>query len=637
MPVCFLRKGFRKNPTFILILAFLLLCISYSAFAETNTLLILDASGSMRARIDNMVKMDMAKEVIIDYIQSLPQDMNVGLMVYGHRVRDDCNDVEYIVPLGKSNRDTLIRTINGLKPMGKTPITISLDKAVKILDEKQNDTNSIILVSDGKESCDAQPCALIEKYIAQGKRFVCHVIGFNVDNRAKKELDCIASAGKGKYYSVDDLSGFKVAFQSVKKSQPIVTAPSPKPAATLLKSGVLTLQKHNFTAGERIWVHFNTPDHYTDKAWIGIIPSDIPHGSEEVNDQHDLSYKYLNKLQTGDLEFFAPGTPGQYDFRMNNSDNNGVEVASVSFQVSQGEASISLSKSSLVCGEPFEVQFQTRITLSPKAWMGIVPSDIPHGSEKRNDEHDLSYKYLGNKPMGTLTFNAPSKPGNYDMRLNDTDDNGTEIASISFTVTQGSASVSLDKTQFQSGEKITLHFNTPDKLSTKAWIGIIPSDIPHGSEERNDKFDIAYKYLSGKQQGSLEFAAPTQAGSYDFRLNDSDNNGNELASVTFTVVDATASMSLNKASFTPGERIWLTFHTSVAFASKAWIGIIPSDIPHGSEERNDDHDISYQYIQGKNEGILEFKAPAEPGAYDFRLNDSDNNGKEISSVSFSVN
>lgn len=611
------------------------------AVAETNTLLILDASGSMRGRIDNVVKMDMAKDVTCEYIQSLPSTMNVGLLVYGHRSRDDCNDMEYIVPLGKNNRDTLISTVKGLKPMGKTPITLSLDKAVSILDAKQGDDNTILLVSDGRESCDAEPCSLISKYMAQGKRFVCHVIGFDVDRRAEKELRCIADAGKGNYYTAANMPGFKVAFENVKKAQPVVVAapepaPTPKPSKTRFKSGTLTLQKNTFIAGERIWVHFSTPEKYTDNAWIGIIPSNIPHGDERVNDDHDLTYKYLKGNQTGDLEFYAPGKPGSYDFRMNNTDDEGVEVASTSFQVVKGSATLTLAKTNVICGEQFDVTFQTQVNLSPKAWVGIVPSEIPHGSEDRNDDHDISYKYLGGKSMGTLTFNAPSNPGTYDLRLHDTDDNGSEIGYTSFTVKRGAASVSLPKSQYQCGETIVITFNTPSNLNPNAWVGIIPSDIPHGDESRNDDFDLAYKYLGGKSQGSLEFIAPSKPGAYDFRIHDTDNNGSELAYTSFTIAPSSASVLLNKTEFSPGETIWLTYKTSVTFASSAWVGIVPSDIPHGSESRNDKFDIGYKYVKGKNEGTLEFKAPSKPGAYDFRLNDSDNDGNEIASVSFRV-
>jgi hypothetical protein len=95
----------------------------------------------------------------------------------------------------------------------------------------------------------------------------------------------------------------------------------------------------------------------------------------------------------------------------------------------------------------------------------------------------------------------------------------------------------VDKTVVQKGETISVTFQTPSKLEPNAWIGIIPSDVPHGSEDRNDQFDVAYQYLKGRQSGTLQFTAPTKPGSYDFRLNDTDNNGNELASVTFTVAD----------------------------------------------------------------------------------------------------
>jgi hypothetical protein len=261
---------------------------------------------------------------------------------------------------------------------------------------------------------------------------------------------------------------------------------------------------------------------------------------------------------------------------------------------------------------------------------------VPHGSEDRNDQFDVAYKYIGDKSAGTFTFNAPSKPGNYDMRFNDTDDHGTEIASVSFTVTTGAAALSLSKTNFEGGEKIIVTFNTPDKLDPKAWIGIIPSDIPHGSEDRNDQFDVAYKYLAGKSSGTLEFIAPTKVGAYDFRLNDTDNHGNELASVSFTVSTATASVSLNKSVYDRGERIWVTFKTSVPFETNAWLGVIPSEIPHGSEEVNDQHDVSYVYVKGESEGVKELAAPTTPGSYDIRLNDSDDKGKEIASVTFTV-
>jgi hypothetical protein len=66
------------------------------------------------------------------------------------------------------------------------------------------------------------------------------------------------------------------------------------------------------------------------------------------------------------------------------------------------------------------------------------------------------------------------------------------------------------------------------------------------------------------------------------------------------------------------------------------VGIIPSEVPHGSESVNDRNDLTYQYLRGRTGGVLTFRAPPAPGNYDFRMNDSDNGGRELASVPFKV-
>lgn len=97
-----------------------------------------------------------------------------------------------------------------------------------------------------------------------------------------------------------------------------------------------------------------------------------------------------------------------------------------------------------------------------------------------------------------------------------------------------------------------------------------------------------------------------------------------------------ASLSLARDRYAPGESIVLTFTAPEGYAGNAWIGIIPSRVPHGSEAENDRHDLSYQYLQKRVSGGMTFIAPKEPGDYDLRLHDNDNNGKEVASVSFQV-
>ena len=108
------------------------------------------------------------------------------------------------------------------------------------------------------------------------------------------------------------------------------TGTSPSSSAS---SAQLSIQKKHFQQNENIVVSFTTPAGLKDNAWIGIIPSSIKHGDENVNDQHDVSYQYLNKKASGTLTFKAPPKNGSWDLRMNSADGGGKELTSISFTV----------------------------------------------------------------------------------------------------------------------------------------------------------------------------------------------------------------------------------------------------------------------------------------------------------------
>ena len=95
-------------------------------------------------------------------------------------------------------------------------------------------------------------------------------------------------------------------------------------------------------------------------------------------------------------------------------------------------------------------------------------------------------------------------------------------------------------------------------------------------------------------------------------------------------------MSLEKLVFVPGEEINLYFFGTSGLGSYAWIGIVPSDITHGSESENDLHDIQYAYVGGMTDSLIVFTAPWDAGYYDFRLNDSESGGVEIDFLTFEV-
>ena len=183
-----------------------------------SIIFILDASGSMWGQVEGKAKIVIAKEVLTDLIHNLPDDARVGLVAYGHRREGDCSDVEELIPLSLIEKDKLVETIQSLNPKGKTPITLSVQKTVEKLKEMEEET-TIILVSDGKETCQGDPCALVKELKAAGIRFVMHVIGFDVTEEERLQLECMAEAGEGVYYTAKTAADFQTAVKEVVKRE----------------------------------------------------------------------------------------------------------------------------------------------------------------------------------------------------------------------------------------------------------------------------------------------------------------------------------------------------------------------------------------------------------------------------------
>lgn len=181
----------------------LLLCTLVAAtntFASQNLLFILDGSGSMWGRIDGEPKITVARQVMGQLIGELPDNSQVGLMAYGHSRKGDCEDIETLAPLGPLQRDHLIQQVQGINPKGKTPITAALERAVVQL-RSLEETASVVLVSDGLESCEGDPCTAARAARESGVDFRLHVVGFDLGEADSGELRCMAEATGGQYFT----------------------------------------------------------------------------------------------------------------------------------------------------------------------------------------------------------------------------------------------------------------------------------------------------------------------------------------------------------------------------------------------------------------------------------------------------
>jgi len=196
-----------------------------------DALLILDASGSMWGQIDGINKIVIAKDVVEGLVRGLPSEQRLGMVAYGHRKKGDCSDIETIADVG-ANRSELIKRIRELSPKGKTPLSKSVEHAATQLNYLTQ-AATVILVSDGLENCDADPCALAKQLEENGLDFTVHVVGFDVTEEERKGLVCIAQETGGQFLAADSADELTDALMQVAKIVEPVATPLPEPAAPL--------------------------------------------------------------------------------------------------------------------------------------------------------------------------------------------------------------------------------------------------------------------------------------------------------------------------------------------------------------------------------------------------------------------
>ncbi len=179
-----------------------------AAEGSGKLLLVLDSSGSMKEQAgDGKTKIEAARTALNRVVDALPAEAQVGMRVYGATVFDRldkgaCEDTQLVVPIGSGNAAKLKTEIAKYKPYGETPIAYSLEQAAK--DVGTEGARTILLVSDGEETCVPDPCPVAEKIAAAGIDLKIDVVGLKVSGKAEKQLRCIAEKGNGDYYDADD-------------------------------------------------------------------------------------------------------------------------------------------------------------------------------------------------------------------------------------------------------------------------------------------------------------------------------------------------------------------------------------------------------------------------------------------------
>lgn len=205
----------------IICLAILFFAVAKHAHAQsrppeqpTRILFLFDASQSMYARWESNTKYEVARKLLGEMVDSLQkmENLELALRVYGHTKRyppQDCDDTRLEVPFGEKNGFAIKKRLEEISPSGTTPIARSLEECGSDF-PKSPARNIIILITDGIEECNGDPCAVSAMLQRKGIVLKPFVIGLGLGKDFIKSFECV-----GNYFDATDETQFRNAFNIV--------------------------------------------------------------------------------------------------------------------------------------------------------------------------------------------------------------------------------------------------------------------------------------------------------------------------------------------------------------------------------------------------------------------------------------
>ena len=287
---------------------------------------ILDASGSMLGQLaDHTRKRDVAAKVLSQRIRSFPPEIHIGFRAFGHhmdwrgREEESCQDIELIAPVQTGQLEKIALWLeDSYHAKGMTPLAQSIRDAMEDLPKEGKVNNAIVLISDGKETCGGDPCAVVKQLKEEGIHFTLHVVGMNVQPEDAEQLLCVARAGQGYYIPVQTAQEMNRALETIEQhiaagNAPIVAQlptatpapptatptpkpPTPTPTSTPPPTPIATADPNKYYFGD-------IDIRWIDQSTIGVhVPLLRYDGRPVFNVGMNEAYAYVNgEIRMGEV------------------------------------------------------------------------------------------------------------------------------------------------------------------------------------------------------------------------------------------------------------------------------------------------------------------------------------------------
>jgi Ca-activated chloride channel family protein len=199
-----------------------------------DAMIVFDASGSMAGNtvqglFSDVTRIDEVRKALAQVLPSATKFRKIGLVTYGPGPYAHCNVELDFAPMPNAT-ERIMSVVNAINPAGKTPLVEGVKRAAEVLAYQ----GTIVLLTDGEETCGGAPCELGKaiKAAASGHLTV-HVIGYQLRGfswtGAQSILDvkCLAEEAGGLYITANNRQELIDAFQKTLGCPMMSALPAP--------------------------------------------------------------------------------------------------------------------------------------------------------------------------------------------------------------------------------------------------------------------------------------------------------------------------------------------------------------------------------------------------------------------------
>lgn len=475
---------------------------------ETHIQLILDASGSMWNKFeDGRYRITTAKDCLQQVINSLPeqQGLHVGLRIYGsqvsHKQANACDDTQLFVSMDGVNRAQLLKTVRKARALGATPIAKSLLAAAQDFSGLAG-KKSIILVTDGLESCGGNVEAAVAKLKEAGVNVDLRIIGLDLDDKAVAVFK--------RYGTLENVA------DAASLSKVLVGAVEQQ----------ITLSRNELP----VTVRLTRKGEAVTKAKVTLV--------DPVN-KTDATFSFA------ETRYQLSAAPGSYDIKVEDIGAGKRTFSGIAVNPSQkndftfelepqSTATLRVSVAEAVAGASVTVFYEDAPTVG-EPWITIVTPDQSDGEYR-------DWKYAPDQ-KGQVSVKIPGEVGPMEARLVATQPMGGDIVLARAKVTALKPEVSLEvASTLPGGKNFEVFWTGPN--NDRDYLTIVPAGSAPNHYE-------SWQYTR-KGSPSVLLAKP-EAGTYEVRYVSGDKK--VLASKKVTIEGATASLEAPQSVMAGG---WVT-------------------------------------------------------------------------------